>query len=556
MLDGDTGNDTLDGGTGNDTLSGGDGDDSLSGGADDPNSGQPQIAGGDDKLDGGKGNDSLNGGDGNDSLTGGDDADRLEGDGGDDTLDGGTGSDVLYGDSSIDTSASGNDRLNGGGDNDTLYGGIGADWLDGGTGSDTLVGGIGNDIYYVDSASDVITELAKGGVDTVYASASYTLSGLIENLELVGDALAGTGNGMANTITGNDLNNSLSGLIGKDTLVGGEGNDTLDGGLGVDSMEGGIGNDTYYVDNFTDIVSEGQNAGNDTVSSTVSYSLDNNVENLTLTGRNGLKGNGNDDANTITGNDGNNALNGNGGADTLLGGIGQDALYGGADDDLLDGGEGADRMAGGHGNDTFIVTSVDDKVVESSDQGTRDVVKSSVSYTLSANVEVLELQGIGNINGKGNVGANTIIGNIGKNVLTGLGGADTLSGGAGDDKLLGNAGNDVLTGGSDADTFVFNTGGGVDRITDFVSGTDEIQLVQGLVNILGGKAVLNEGSFYAEAGAVSGADADDRLIYNTSTGDLYYDVDGSGARSAVKFATLDKVADAVPTLSFSDFIFG
>ena len=141
-------------------------------------------------------------------------------------------------------------------------------------------------------------------------------------------------------------------------------------------------------------------------------------------------------------------------------------------------------------------------------------------------------------------------------MLTGLGGADTLSGEDGNDKLLGNAGNDVLTGGSGTDTFVFNTGGGVDSITDFEGGTDKIQLVQGLVNILGGKAVLNQGSFYAEAGAVGGADADDRLIYNTSTGDLYYDVDGSGARSAVKFATLDKVDNVAPTLSFSDFIFG
>jgi Ca2+-binding RTX toxin-like protein len=407
----------------------------------------------------------------------------------------------------------------------------------------------------VDSATDVITELAKGGVDTVEAYASYTLSGLIEKLVLKEGALDGTGNGMANTITGNDLNNSISGLIGKDTLAGGEGNDTLDGGLGIDNMQGGIGNDTFYVDNFSDIVSEGLNEGNDTVSSTVSHSLAVNVENLTLTGKNGLKGNGNDDANTITGNSGNNVLNGNGGADTLLGGDGTDALYGGAGDDLLDGGAGADRMAGGDGNDTFIVTSVDDKVVEFSDKGTRDVVKASVSFTLSANVEVLELQGDANINGKGNVGANTIIGNTGNNVLTGLGGADTLSGGEGNDKLLGNAGNDVLTGGSGTDTFVFNTGGGEDSITDFVGGADKIQLVQGLVNILGGQAVLNAGSFYA-ANDATGYDADDRLIYNTSTGDLYYDVDGSGTRSAVKFATLDKVDDVVPTLSFSDFIIG
>ena len=141
-------------------------------------------------------------------------------------------------------------------------------------------------------------------------------------------------------------------------------------------------------------------------------------------------------------------------------------------------------------------------------------------------------------------------------MLTGLGGADTLSGGAGDDKLLGNAGDDVLTGGRGTDTFVFNTGGGVDSITDFEGGTDKIQLVQGLVNILGGNAVLNAGSFYAAADATAGHDADDRVIYTTSTGELFYYVDGGGTRKAVKFATLVGEDGAAAALSYSDFIFG
>ena len=84
--------------------------------------------------------------------------------------------------------------------------------LDGSGGIDTLIGGLGDDIYYVDNTNDIITESANEGMDTVYSSINYALSGNIENLTLIEtEAINGTGNASNNTITGNELNNTLDG---------------------------------------------------------------------------------------------------------------------------------------------------------------------------------------------------------------------------------------------------------------------------------------------------------------------------------------------------------
>ena len=107
-----------------------------------------------------------------------------------------------------------------------------------------------------------------------------------------GAALNGTGNSAYNRLTGNSAGNVLSGLAGVDTL---------DGGLGADTMAGGIDNDTYVVDDAGDVVSEGANAGTDTVEAVMDYTLTANVENLTLTGTTDLTGTGNALANVITG---------------------------------------------------------------------------------------------------------------------------------------------------------------------------------------------------------------------------------------------------------------
>jgi hypothetical protein len=122
---------------------------------------------------------------------------------------------------------------------------------------------------------------------------------------------------------------------GNDRLIGGAGNDLLDGGYGADTMIGGSGNDTYTVDNPGDVVTENAGQGTDTVKSSVSHTLGDNVEKLVLTGGTATNG---------TGNPLNNTLTGNGGANTLDGGAGNDILQGGKGNDtyLFNRGGGVD----------------------------------------------------------------------------------------------------------------------------------------------------------------------------------------------------------------------
>ena len=646
VLSGGTGDDTLEGGFGDDTLFGGDGKDTLTGGigddlyivtddkdtlAEDQDRGTDTVISSVDyalinnfenlTLTGAvavnaTGNYSYNmitGNDANNVLTGLEGNDTLDGGIGGDTMVGGIGDDTYVVDQPTDIvtelanegtdtvkssfnytlathfenlTLTGRSDINGTGNkaanaitgnagNNALYGGGGEDTLDSGAGNDTMEGGAGNDTYIVDSEDDLIIEEAGKGLDTVQSLITYTLlSSNLENLVLTGsNDVDGTGNKSANVIAGNDANNALWGLAGNDTLYGelgddalyggtgadvmsgGEGDDQLYGGGGIDTLVGGVGNDTYFVDNTNDLVSEDVSDDIDSIFASVSFILADNVENLTITGKIGLKGTGNDLDNTITGNDGNNVLTGNGGADFLNGGDGTDALFGGTDADQLDGGEGVDRLVGGDGDDTYIVDDVKDAVVEKAGEGS-DLVKASVSYTLLANIEALELTGLGAINGTGSALDNQITGNAGGNVLLGLAGDDTLFGGDGNDKLVGGTGADILTGGDGADSFVFDKTFGCDHITDFTVGSDHINLATALVNLLGGTNKLTEASFYAATDAVTGHDANDRLIYNTTTGAVYYDADGSGKKAAVQIAVLDMVGGLAPTLLYSDFTFG
>ncbi|MFN7661936.1 MAG: calcium-binding protein, partial [Dolichospermum sp.] len=199
---------------------------------------------------------------------------------------------------------------------DPFTGTSNADTLIGTTAADTLIGLAGNDTYTVNNAGDIVTEALNAGTDLVQASISYTLPNNVENLTLTGSSnINGTGNSLDNTLTGNSGNN---------TLTGNAGNDTLNGGAGIDILIGGLGNDVYVVDTTTDTITENANEGTDTVQSSVTYTLGNNLENLTLTGAAAINGTGNAGNNTITGNSGNNTLNCGAGRDILTGGVGSD----------------------------------------------------------------------------------------------------------------------------------------------------------------------------------------------------------------------------------------
>ncbi len=342
------------------------------------------------------------------------------------------------------------------------------------------------------------------------------------------------GAGGNDTITGGSGDDNLLGGAGNDVLTGGYGDDRLDGGAGNDAMNGGNGSDTYVVDSVSDTVTDSGTSGSDTVLAAVSYTLGATLENLTLTGRGNINGTGNASGNFLEGNAGNN---------------------------ILDGKAGGDLMAGGAGDDTYLVDNPFDLVAESDNQGT-DSVQSSVSFTLRDNVENLALTGAAVIDGAGNFlanildgngSANTLIGNDGNDTLRGQGGNDALSGGNGNDYLVGGAGNDILSGGAGSDTFRFDLAPSAtnrDLILDFTSGSDHIFLAMAVFNRLGGPGALSAADFAAGTGFA--ATDTHHVLYDTDTGALYYNADGSGAGALTQIATLDDQ----PLLASTDFMLG
>lgn len=260
---------------------------------------------------------------------------------------------------------------------------------------------------------------------------------------------------------------------------------------------------------------------------------------------------GNDE---FTGSAANMTARGGGGSDILRGGIGNDRLFGGDGLDKLYASAGSDELHGGAGNDHYFV-DVDISAVsliEEEGEGT-DTVFASVSTFLWSNLEILRLTGTGDISGGGNDMANMIVGNSGDNFLDGLRGRDNISGGDGNDTIIGGPSGDTLTGGAGFDRFFFerwDAPGSWDTITDFETNVDSLVLPYQYYTALDhgvNPQALSKSQFYAGAQATT---ADQHVIYDRSTGSLYYDHDGAGGEAQVLIAMLTNK----PLLNVDDFV--
>jgi Ca2+-binding RTX toxin-like protein len=490
------------------------------------------------------GNDQLFGLGGNDVLTGGPGADFM---------DGGTGaSDIAdYNESGVGVivnlatgvghfgNAEGDtlvniEGINGSTHGDELIGDASSNLLTGREGDDFLTGGLGADFLF--GGFDDTRNLLDGLDTANYADSPVGVSVNLAteagaNGNPIGRGFGGTaegdtlvsienlvGSSFNDSLLGNDFPNELFGNSGNDLLVGDipgvafddglhgdQGNDTLKGGGGADVLDGGEGIDTAsYTDSpdrvvvslITNIAALGDASGDQLFS----------IENLI----------GSPFVDDLYGDDGVNVLNGMAGNDTLKG-------FGG--DDELNGNTGADTMLGGLGADTYLVDNAGDVAAESGGEG-NDTVQTSVSYTLTAGSDIETLRttndnGTAAINLTGNANGNVVIGNNGSN---------TIGGGNGNDELTGRAGQDGFL----FDT-PLNAASNVDRITDFNIADDTILLDRDIFSSSLGLGNISAGEFVIGAAA---QDANDRIIYNSATGALFYDSDGNGGIAQIQFATL------------------
>lgn len=397
------------------------------------------------------------------------------------------------------------DRITGNAAANFIYAWHGNDTLDGAGGKDHLEGGTGNDTYVV-TPGDTIFDAE--GIDHVFSRTSWTLGDGLENLTIeTSEPFAeGIGNELDNRLRGSGDDIRLRGEAGNDRievesrfsiLSGGEGNDTILGGQGFDNIFGDAGNDL----------------------------LD-------------------DRANTSPG-----AYSVRGA--NFAGGTGNDTIFGGAADDLvqLGGTYEDDVINGGGGRDSITFEQATSSAIVDLSAG-RAVGGGFGSATLSSIENVYG--GILDDHITGDSNANLLVGSPffhhppsqgpdGNDTVRGLTGHDTLRGGDGNDWLEGGGWSDTLTGGAGSDSFVWAEAGSnhVDRVTDFMHGTDELLFENAYFRALGPEGPWLEGDerFWAAPGATSGRDADDRLVYDTGAGRLYYDPDGSGSGAAQIVAT-------------------
>jgi Ca2+-binding RTX toxin-like protein len=594
------GNDTLDGGTGDDTLDGEAGDDLLRGG--DGNDtliqrefADPPFQDPRDTLDGGLGNDTYDvrsevfrdlpqfvlvdaGGvdtvltnhgyvlpDGIENLTmfeasGGtgnalDNVFRtnsneprqyvVSGGAGDDTLIGGSAEDDWTGGAGNDlfvfTNFAGRDQFT-----DRLEDFVsGSDRLDFDNRAFTAIGGAGDfapgDARFAagagftsgrDPTDRLVYDTSSGGL---YYDADGSGAGEAHLVAVLtgAPALAATDISVIGTGTQPPPGQRITGTSGNDSLTGTNGNDTLDGLGGVDTMNGLLGNDTYIV-TAGDVLQD--SGGIDTVESNITWTLGSGFEHLTLTGSAAINATGNDLGNFAVGNSAANSFNLRAGNDTVQAGAGDDRIsispFGSASygDDVIDGGAGFDLVSfhTATAEASGVVVNLADGTASGGGQGGAGSARlTSIERVIGTNAHGDQLRG-----------------SFVAERFEGRGGNDTLLGGGGNDTLIGEGGNDMFLFASTAGS------GNVGLVVDFLSATDKLGFENAIFTALGGPGNFTAGDarFAMGAGFTSGRDASDRIVYNTSTGALYYDADGSGAGTAVQVATLQ----GIPTVTATD----
>lgn len=316
-------------------------------------------------------------------------------------------------------------------------------------------------------------------------------------------------------VFGSAFDDRLSGGAGNDGFEGGAGDDVINGGAGADLIDGGDGNDTAsYAGASAGVeahlgrshLNRGDAWGDRYIS----------IENLTGSNfADQLQGDGG--ANKLVGGGGGDFLFGLGGDDTLNGGAGADALFGGAGNDLLVGGAGGDVLDGGAGRDTASYATA----------------AAGVSVSL-----VFGALNTGDAAGDVLINVENLIGTRYDDRLTGDAKANDISGGAGNDTIRGGGGADMLSGGKGLDTFIFNklapTPESAATILDYNVADDRIVLDDIAFTALS-RGRLDASAFVIGSAATT---ADHRIIYNSATGEVSYDADGSGAGAAQVFLKL------------------
>ncbi|MDP2128878.1 MAG: hypothetical protein Q8K97_16040, partial [Pseudohongiella sp.] len=336
--------------------------------------------------------------------------------------------DTLVGDNNNNrlTPGAGNDNVSGGGGTDTVV----FEFASTGVYYQLLAGKLrvitadGPTVLSIDTISDDIEFLEFTDKTLSFADAvKFVVRGTESNNLLTGTIIADfiEGLGGDDIINGLDGDDILDGGSGNDLLNGGAGNDRLIGGTGLDQFVGGTGDDTYVVDNSNEIIIEALNEGNDTVETSVNFTLPAHVENaLVIEGK----------SVSVTGNSLNNVLRG---------GIGNQTLLGLAGNDTLDGGEGADAMIGGAGDDIYFVDNFGDVVGPETADGGTDTIITRISMKVPENIENLVVDGNVSISLTGDYrnnrffdGSNSILNAT--DALQGKGNS-TFDGGAGQDSL-------------------------------------------------------------------------------------------------------------------------